>query len=48
MTKFFSLRKVGGLTFISIGRLSISYCVRKPVDLRPSKARVALAMARCL
>jgi len=44
----FTMRKVGGLTFISFGRVRISFCVAKPVDLRPSKARVAFAIARCL
>lgn len=43
-----SIRKVGGLTFVSIGRVRISFCVAKVADLRPSKARIALALARCL
>ena len=41
-----SLRKVGGLTFISLGRVRISYCVARPVPPAPviSAARLALAL----
>lgn len=43
----FTYRKVGGLTFIRIGRFQFSYCMCKKPDLRPSKARVAFALANC-